>query len=55
MKSVIAAVILCASFHGQSWCRQFDHVGNEHDLYQVKIPAGATEWDSRGVWIYNPL
>jgi hypothetical protein len=47
--------IECASFHGQSWCRQFDHVGNEHDLYKMKIPTGSTEWDYRGVWIYNPF
>lgn len=47
--------IECASFHGQSWCRQFDRVGNEHDLYKMKIPTGSTEWDYRGVWIYNPF
>ncbi|MFE5705427.1 hypothetical protein [Rhodococcus koreensis] len=47
--------IECASFHGQGWCRQFDHLGNEHDLYLVKVPTGSTEWDYRGVYVYNPF
>ena len=47
--------IECASFHGQGWCRQFDHLGNEHNLYQMKIPTGSSEWGYRGVWIYNPF
>ncbi|MDJ0395066.1 hypothetical protein QMK17_17210 [Rhodococcus sp. G-MC3] len=46
--------IECNSFHGQSWCNQYDPSGAKHGLTLLTPQTGSTA-GARQVYIYNPL